>query len=212
MRTLTSAALHGAIVMLAALAALRATDPVLTVAVVALVVVLMTWFAALAGDDDTSRIGETGTLAGVTLAIVGRSPWGNLLPVLAVQAVVAVAIGAAANALGDELGPTLVIGEPSLATAAIAAALAGIVTAWVVLAIDGTAPAALAGVPAVVAGGTGPIALVVVFHPAATLGLATAGLLPWDVAVVAIAASAVGTVAGAYAVSTLLPAPDSPTT
>ncbi|MDF1705540.1 MAG: hypothetical protein P1U38_12260, partial [Aeromicrobium sp.] len=118
MRTLTSAALHGAIVVLAALAALRASDPVLTVAVVALVAVLMTWFAALPAEDDASRIGETGTLAGLTLAIVGRSPWGNLLPVLAVQAVVAVAIGAAANALADQLGPTLVIGEPSLAVAA----------------------------------------------------------------------------------------------
>ena len=160
MRTLTSAALHGAIVTLAAIAALRATDPVLTVAVVALVVVLLTWFAALAGDDDTSRLDATGTLAGLTLAIVGRSPWGNLLPVLAIQAVVAVAIGAAANALADQLGPTLVIGEPSLATAAIAAALAGVTVAWVVLAIDGTAPAALAAVPAVVAGGVGPIARV----------------------------------------------------
>ncbi len=208
MRTLTSAALHGAIVTLAAIAALRATDPVLTVAVVALVVVLLTWFAALAGDDDASRMDATGTLSGLTLAIVGRSPWANLLPVLAVQAVVAVAIGAAANALADQLGPTLVIGEPSLAAAAIAAALAGIVTAWVVLAIDGTAPAALAGVPVVVAGGVGPIALVVVFHPAATLGLATAGLLPWDVAAIAVASSAVGSVIGAYAVSTLLPTPD----
>ena len=208
MRTLTSAALHGAIVTLAAVAALRATDPVLTVAVVALVVVLLTWFAALAGDDGTSRIDATGTLAGLTLGIVGRSPWGNLLPVLAVQAVVAVAIGAAANALADQLGPTLVIGEPSLAAAAIAAALAGLPVAWVVLAIDGTAPAALAGVPAVVAGGVGPIALVVVFHPAATLGLATAGLLPWDVAAIALAASAVAAVIGAYAVSTLLPASD----
>lgn len=208
MRTLTSAALHGAIVTLAAIAALRATDPVLTVAVVALVVVLLTWFAALAGDDDTSRLDATGTLAGLTLAIVGRSPWGSLLPVLAVQAVVAVAIGAAANALADQLGPTLVIGEPSLATAAIAAALVGVTVAWVVLAIDGTAPPALAAVPAVVAGGVGPIALVVVFHPAATLGLATAGLLPWDVAAIAVAASAVGAVIGAYAVSTLLPASD----
>lgn len=208
MRTLTTAALHGAIVTLAAIAALRATDPVLTVAVVALVAVVLTWFAALAGDDDTSRIDATGTLAGLTLAIVGRSPWGNLLPVLAVQSVVAVAIGAAANALADDLGPTLVVGEPSLALAAIAAALAGIVTAWVVLAIDGTAPTALAGVPAVVAGGVGPIALVVVFHPAATLGLATAGLLPWDAAAIAIAAGAVGSVIGAYAVSTLLPASD----
>ncbi|MEG9226210.1 hypothetical protein [Aeromicrobium sp. Sec7.5] len=208
MRTLTSAALHGAIITLAAIAALRGTDPVLTVAVVALVVVLLTWFAALAGDEDASRVDATGTLAGLTLAIVGRSPWGNLLPVLAVQAVVAVAIGGAANALADQLGPTLVIGEPSMAAAAIAAALAGLTLAWVVLAIDGAAPAALAGVPAVVAGGVGPIALVVVFHPAATLGLATAGLLPWDVAAIALAASGVGTVIGAYAVSTLLPATD----
>lgn len=208
MRTLTTAALHGAIVTLAAIAALRATDPVLTVAVVAAVVVLLTWFAALAADDDTSRIDATGTLAGLTLAIVGRSSWGSLLPVLAVQSVLAVAIGAAANALADDLGPTLVIGEPSLALAAIAAALAGVVTAWVVLAIDGTAPAALAAVPAVVAGGVGPIALVAVFHPAATLGLATAGLLPWDVAAIAVAASAVGSVIGAYAISTLLPPPD----
>lgn len=206
MRTLTSAALHGAIVVLAALAALRASDPVLTVTVVALVAVLMTWFAALPAEDDASRIGETGTLAGLTLAIVGRSPWGNLLPVLAVQAVVAVAIGAAANALADQLGPTLVIGEPSLAVAAIAAALAGLTAAWVTLAIDGTAPVALAGVPAVVAGGTGPIALVVVFHPAATLGLATAGLLPWDVAAVAVAASTAAAVIGTYAISALLPA------
>ncbi|MCK5891190.1 hypothetical protein [Aeromicrobium sp.] len=206
MRTLTSAALHGAIVVLAALAALRASDPVLTVAVVALVAVLMTWFAALPAEDDASRIGETGTLAGLTLAIVGRSPWGNLLPVLAVQAVVAVAIGAAANALADQLGPTLVIGEPSLAVAAIAATLAGLTAAWVTLAIDGTAPVALAGVPAVVAGGTGPIALVVVFHPAATLGLATAGLLPWDVAAVAVAASTAAAVIGTYAISALLPA------
>ncbi|MDF1705539.1 MAG: hypothetical protein P1U38_12255, partial [Aeromicrobium sp.] len=86
------------------------------------------------------------------------------------------------------------------------ATLAGLTAAWVTLAIDGTAPVALAGVPAVVAGGTGPIALVVVFHPAATLGLATAGLLPWDVAAVAVAASTAAAVIGTYAISALLPA------
>ncbi|WP_229051205.1 hypothetical protein [Aeromicrobium sp. Leaf350] len=205
MRTLASAALHGAAVTITALAALRATDPVLAVAVVAAVSVLLTWFAALSSTEDASGLDATGTLPGVALAIVGRSAWGTLLPVLAVQAVLAVAIGAAANALDDRLGPTLLLAEPTLVLAAVTGALVGITSAWVTLSIDGGGPVALSAVPALVAGGTGPLALLGAFNPALLLGLATAGLIPWDATAIALVAAVAGAVVGTYTVSALLP-------
>ncbi|GAA1728325.1 hypothetical protein [Aeromicrobium alkaliterrae] len=205
MRTLASAALHGAAVTITALAALRATDPVLAVAVVAAVAVMLAWFASLSSTEDVSGLDVTGTLPGLALAVVGRSPWGTVLPVLAVQAVVAVALGAGANALDDQLGPTLVISAPMLGLAALVAALAGIASAWVTLSIDGGGPVALAGVPALLAGGTGPLVLVGAFHPATLVGLATAGLVAWDVTAIAVAAAAAGAVIGTYTVSALLP-------
>ncbi len=205
MRTLFSALLQGAAVTVAALAALRATDPVLAVAVVAAVTVMLTWFASLSSSEEASGLDVVGTLPGLSLAIVGRTAWGSLLPVLAAQAVVAVALGAAASALDGELGPTLVVGTPTLVLAGLVAALAGIATAWATLAVDGGAPVALASVPALLAGGTGPLALLVAFHPAALLGVATAGLLPWDATAVAAVAAVLGTVIGTYTVSALLP-------
>ncbi|MFT4299499.1 MAG: hypothetical protein QM597_07690 [Aeromicrobium sp.] len=207
MRTLTSAALQGGFLTLTVIAALRACDPVLSVAVVSAVTVTLAWFAALSRDDTASGLDVTGTLPGVALALVGRASWGNLLPTLAMQAVIAVALGAGAKALDDRLGPTLLIatGAPTLALAGIAGGLAGIATAWVNLAIDGDGPIALAAVPPLLAGATGPLALLAIFHPAAALGLSTAGVLPWDVTAVGLSAALLGTVLGTYAIGALLP-------
>jgi len=205
-RTLATAALHGAAVTLAVLAALRASDPVLAVAAVAVVVVVLTWFAALASDDSGSGLDVTGSLQGLVLAIVGRTAWGSVLPVLATQAVVGVAIGAGADALHDQLGPTLVVGTPSLALAGVVAALVGVLAAWVTLAVDGSAPVALVAAPVAVAGGAGPVVLVGAFHPATVLALGTAGLLAWDVVAIVVATATLGAVIGSYTVSTLLPA------
>jgi len=50
-----------------------------------------------------------------------------------------------------------------------------------------------------------PLGLIVAFQPAAVIGLATADLVPWDVALVAAGAVLVASAIGAYAVSLLVP-------
>ncbi|MFT4188964.1 MAG: hypothetical protein QM621_10335 [Aeromicrobium sp.] len=205
MRPLASAALHSAVLTLTALVALRAADPALAVAAVAAVAGLLAWYATLSSTEEASGLDVAGTLPGVALGLVRRASWGNLLPMLAAQAVVAVGIGAAAKAFEDDLGPTLLVGSPSLAAAGAVGLLVGVVTAWVVLAVDGNGPAALGAVPALLSGGLGSIGLLAAFHPAATLGLATAGMLTWPVAGTLVAAALAGTVLGSYAVSLLLP-------
>jgi hypothetical protein len=141
----------------------------------------------------------------VTLAVVGRGAWSALLPLVAAHVVGAVLGGLAALALDDRLGDTLVFGTPGLVLAAIGAAVVGLIGAWTTLAVDAGAHEGTAAVAALVGGAALPLGLLAVYQPAAVIGLATADVLPWDVALVAAASTLVASVVGAYAVSLLVP-------
>ena len=205
MRKLILGALFSALLTLTAAMALRAADATIAVAAIAAVAVLFTWYAQLHSTEDRGTLGLANPASAVTLAVVGRRPWATLLPVLAAHTLGAVAGGFAALALNDKLGDTLVFTQPGLVVTAVGAALVGLIGAWTTLSIDGGGPEALSAVPAVVGGAILPLGLIAAFQPAAVIGLATADLVPWDVALVAAGAVLVASAVGAYAVSLLVP-------
>jgi hypothetical protein len=205
MRLLFMGALLSALLTFVSAMALRAADATLAVAAVAAVAVLFTWYAQLHSSDERSTLGLANPASVLTLAVVGRRPWATILPALAAQTVGGVLGGLAALALDDRLGDTLVFTQPDLVIAAGGAAVVGVVGAWTTLSVDGGGSEALAGVPAIVGGAILPLGLLAVFHPAAVIGLATAGLVPWDVALVAAGSTLAASIAGAYAVSALVP-------
>lgn len=199
------AALMSAMTTLTAAMALRAADATLAVAAVAAVTVLFTWYANLHSTHERSSVGLANPASVLVLAVVGRRPWATVLPAIAAHVVGGVLGGLLALALDDQLGDTLVFTDPGLALTATGAALVGLVGAWTTLSIDGGGSEGLAAVPVVVGGAVLPLGLLTVFHPAAVIGLATAGLVPWDVALVAAGVTLVAGVVGAFAVSLLVP-------
>ncbi|MEV7396623.1 hypothetical protein [Aeromicrobium sp. NPDC092404] len=205
MRLLSMGALLSALLTLVSAMALRAADATLAVAAVAAVAVLVTWYAQLHATDERGTLGLANPASVLVLAVVGRRPWATILPALAAHTVGAVLGGLAALSLDDRLGDTVVFTQPGLLVAAVGAALVGVIGAWTTLAIDGSGPEALAAVPAVVAGAVLPLGLLAAFQPAAMIGLATAELVPWDVALVAAGSALVASIAGAYAVALLVP-------
>ncbi|MEJ7634318.1 hypothetical protein [Aeromicrobium sp.] len=205
MRRLTMGALLSALLTLVSAMALRAADATLAVAAVAAVVVLFAWYALLHSTDERSTLDLANPASAVTLAVVGRQPWGNLLPAIAAHTVGAVIGGLAALALEDRLGDTLVFAQPGLVVTAAGAALVGLIGAWATLSVDGDGHESLAAIPAVVSGAILPLGLLTAFHPAAVIGLATAGLVPWDVALVASGSTLAASIVGAYAVTVLVP-------
>lgn len=204
-RNLGIAAFVSAIFSLVAAMALRAADPTLAVAGVAALAVLLAWFAQLHATEEQGGGGLVNPAAIATLAVVRRHPWTTVLPLLTAHVVGAVVGGLIALSLDDQLGDTLIFANPSLAATAAGAAVVGLVGAWATLSVDGGGAAPLAAVPALVGGAVLPLGLLVAFQPAATIGLATAGLVPWDAALIAAAATLTASVAGAYCVSLLVP-------
>ncbi|MCL8251042.1 hypothetical protein AERO_06560 [Aeromicrobium fastidiosum] len=186
--------------------ALRAADATLAVVAVAAVAVLFTWYAQLHSTDEQSSLGLANPAAAVTLAVVGRHPWSTLLPVVAAHVVGAVLAGLAAVGLEDRLGDTLVFGTPGLVLTGTGAAVVGLIGAWTTLAVDADGQPPVVAVPVLVGGAVLPLGLLTSFQPAAVVGLATAGILPWDVALVSVAAVLVASAVGAFAVSALVPA------
>ncbi len=205
MRSPMNGALFSALLTLTAAMALRAADATIAVAAVAAVAVLFTWYAMLHSTDERGTLGLANPASAVVLAVVGRRPWTTLLPVLAAHTIGAVIGGLAALALDDRLGETLVFTQPGLVVTAVGAALVGLIGAWTTLSVDGGGNEALSVVPVVVGGAVLPIGLIVAFQPAAVVGLATAGLVPWDIALVAAGAVLAASAVGAYAVSLLIP-------
>lgn len=204
-RLLAVAALMSATLTLVTAMALRAADATLAVVAVAALVVLLTWYAQLHSTDEHSAAGLVSPASAVALAAVGRRPWATLLPAVVAHVVGGVVGGLAALGLDDRLGDTLVFAEPGLVLAGVGAAVVGVIGAWATLAVDGRGPEALSAVPVAVGGAVLPIGLLAVFQPAVVMGLATASLVPWDVALVAAAAALVASAIGAYAVSALVP-------
>jgi hypothetical protein len=204
-RHLLLAGVVSALTTFVAAMALRAADATLAVAAVAGVAVLFTWYSQLHSTDDQSTLGLANPAAALTLAVVGRHPWSTLLPVVAAHVVGAVLAGLAALSLEDRFGDTLVFGTPGLVLAGTGAAVVGLVGAWTTLAVDADGQHALVAVPVLVGGAALPLGLLTAFQPAAVIGLATAGILPWDVALVAAASLAFASIVGALAVSALVP-------
>ncbi|MEO6605479.1 MAG: hypothetical protein ABIN55_07680 [Aeromicrobium sp.] len=198
-------ALFSALLTLTAAMALRAAEATLAVAGVAAVAVLFTWYAQLHSTEDRGTLGLANPASAVSLAVVGRRPWGTLLPVLAAHTIGAVLGGLAALALEDRLGETLVFTQPGLVVTAVGAALVGLIGAWATLSVDGGGHEAVSAIPVVVGGAVMPLGLLAVYQPAAVVGLATAGLIPWDVALVAAGTVLAASAVGAYAVSLLVP-------
>ena len=204
MRPLIASALTSAVLTFVTCVALRAADPMLTLAAVASVLLLLSWYAQLSSDDEHSALDTTNPAVATTLAVVGRRPWGTILPCWTAHVIGAVAAGFGALALNDRLPAPLPYDADSLVVAAIAGSVVGLVGAWSTLSVDGGGPIAFMAAPVTVAS-TLPIGLVGAFSPAVVLGLATAELLPWDVAALTACLGLVFSGVGAWLVSTLVP-------
>ncbi len=205
MRSLTVAALLAAITTFVAALALRAPDATLAVLAVAAVTVLTTWVATLHTTEEESGLALTSPAAAVTMTLVGRRSPTFLLPLIAAQVLGAVLGGLAALGLDDRLGGSLVWSEPTRVVTGIVIAVLAILAAWVLLAIDGGEHAAWAAVPPVLAGASLGVGLAVALNPAAVLGLATAGLVPWTIAGIAAGTGLVASAVGAYAITLVTP-------
>ena len=95
--------------------------------------------------------------------------------------------------------------QPGLVVTAVGAALVGLIGAWATLGVDGGGHEGLSAVPVVVGGAVLPLGMLGAFQPAAMIGLATADLVPWDVALVAAGTVLAASVVGAFLVSLLVP-------
>ncbi|GAA2070120.1 hypothetical protein GCM10009821_03770 [Aeromicrobium halocynthiae] len=185
---------------------LAASEATLAALAMAGTLSLLVWFAALHSDDVESGLPLASSAALVGLTLTGRSSAGRLLPLLAAHLVGATAGGVALLGAG-RLVPdgTLVWDEPAVLPALVAALLVGVVAAWTLLAVDGGAPAAWSSVPVVVAAATLSIVLAAAVSPAIVVGLATAGLVGWSVALATAGGVLVGAAIGVFAAGLAAP-------
>jgi glycerol uptake facilitator-like aquaporin len=206
MRTMSVAAILAALTTFVAALALRAADPTLAVLAVAVFGVLVTWIAGLHSTDEESGLALTSPAAALALALVGRRSTSTILPLIAAQVVGAVIGGFAALSLDDRLGDTLVFTEPGKVITGVVVGVLAIVGAWVLFAIDGQVHEAYASVPTILTGASLPLGLTTALNPAAIIGIATANLVPWDIALIAAAAAMLGSAVGAYTMTLVAPA------
>lgn len=204
-RRLLMAGTASFVLTVSAILALHAASAVLAVAAVAATTVLLAWFGRSASSAEHSGLAEVNAAWSLPLALVGRARFGEFLPTLVVQVGAALVAGFGASALGSRLGEPLLYAEPTFWHVGLVTVLAGALTAWAVLAIDGAASDALIAVPVVAAGAGPSIVLVVAANPAVAVGAAAAGLLPWTLAAVAALGVLAVTTAAAFAVSLVAP-------
>ncbi|MFD1860561.1 hypothetical protein EHW97_09640 [Aeromicrobium camelliae] len=208
-RRLVMAGTMSLLLTLVAVVGLHATNATLTVAALALVTVAFGWFARLSSSDPLSGLGALNGGWALALAIVGRQRFGELLPLVVVQLLAALAGGTLLRALGDRIGEPQLFADPSWSSVTLVSLLATLVGTWAVLGVDGDGPDALLAAPVVVAGAGPTVALVATANPAICVGVAAAGLLPWGPALAGAALGLVGAAAGAYAIALVTPAPES---
>lgn len=203
MKPLALAAVASALTTSVAAWSLRATDPTTAVAAVAVVAVAVGWLARFHDTAEASGLALAGPVQLTSLTLVGRASAAGALPVVAAQVVGAVAAGAGVTALGLP-GGSLVWDEPTLLAAGVLSVLVGVLVAWTTLAADTAGPAWLALGPVPAAGLLG-VGLAAAAQPAAVLGLATAGVVAWPVAVAVSVGALVGAVVGTFVVSWVSP-------
>jgi len=205
MRTLSVAAILAALTTFVAALALRAPDATLAVLAVAAITVFVTWICGLHSTEEESGLALVSPAAVVALALVGRWGTATILPMVAAQTVGAVTGGFAALALDDRLGDTLVFTQPGRVVTGVVIGVLAILGAWVLFAIDGGAHEAYAAVPPILTGGSLPLGMIAALNPATVVGVATAGLVPWDIALIAAGAGLLGAAIGAFTMALVTP-------
>jgi len=196
-----TAAVGAGIVAAVTVLTVRAQDPALAgVGLAAAVGVL-----AVLTVDTRFGIGGIDPAWSLILLLRGRISVGDLLPLWAAQAVGAVALGALARWVVDDLRQWSIVEQPGIAPAAVVVALVALVGAWVALAVDGRrAPAPAAGLPALAASAALPPTFAAAANPAALFALGVAGVAEWDYVFFVTLAAFGGAVAGALTAPLLL--------
>ena len=198
MRTLSVAAILAALTTFVAALALRAPDATVAVLAVAAMAVVVTWLAGLHTTEEESGLALTSPAAALALTLVGRANRAAILPLVAAQVVGAVIGGLAANGLDSRLGDTLVFTQPARLVTGIVVGVLAIIGTWVLFAIDGAVNEAYAAVPPILSAAALPLGFTTALNPAVIIGIATASLVPWSVALIAAGAGLVGALIGAY--------------
>lgn len=205
MRKLVAAALFAALSTFVVALSLRAPDATVALLAVAGITVLVTWLAGQHSTEEESGLALANPASAVALTLVGRSSSATILPLVAAQLVGAVVGGFAALGLENKLGQTLIWSEPRLLPTGIAVGVLGILATWLLFAIDSQLSEAYAAIPPLLAGASLPLSLGSALNPAVILGLATADLISWEVALVAALAGLVSAVIGAYTINVISP-------
>lgn len=205
MRTLTTAAILGAVSTFCSALALRAPDATVAVAAIALITAFVTWLAALHSTEDASGLALANPASAVTFSVVRRFKAASLLPIVAAQVLGCVGGGFAALGLERHLGGSLAWVDPSPIAIGVAVAVLGIVAAWVTLAVDGGESAAWSAVGPVLSSSALGVGLAAALNPAVIVGLATAGAVGWPTAGIAAGVGLVAAAAGAYLIDWVAP-------
>lgn len=208
-RRLVMAATMSLLLTLVTAVGLHATNATLTVAALALVTVAFGWLARLSSGDQQSGLGAVHGGWALALAVVGRQRFGELLPLVVVQLLAALAGGTLVRVLGDRLGEPQLFADPGWASVTLVSLLSAVVGTWAVLGVDGDGPDALLAAPVVLAGAGPTVALVAVANPALCVGVAAAGLVPWGPALAGTGIGFASAALGAYAIALVTPAPES---
>lgn len=205
MRTLSAAAIFGAVITFSSALALRAPDATIAVAAVAAVTAFVTWLSALHSDDQASGLALSSPAVALTLVAVRRYPGSSVLPLIAAQVVGSVAGGFAALGVGRSLGGALTWSDPSPVAVAVVVAFLGLLASWVTLAVDGGENVAWTTVPPLVSAAALGVGLTAALNPAVVVGLATAGIVSWITAGTAASVGLIAAFLGAYLVSAVSP-------
>ena len=205
MRKLVAAALFAALSTFVVALSLRAPDATVALLAVAGITVLVTWLAGQHSTEEESGLALANPASAVALTLVGRSSSATILPLIAAQLIGAVVGGFAALGLESKLGQTLIWSEPRLLATGIAVGVLGILATWLLFAIDSQLSEAYAAIPPLLAGASLPLSLGSALNPSVMLGLATADLISWEVALVAASAGLVAAVIGAYTINVISP-------
>jgi glycerol uptake facilitator-like aquaporin len=205
MRTLSAAAIFGAVTTFSSALALRAPDATVAVLATAGVIAFVTWLSALHSTEETSGLSLSNPATALTLVAVRRFPGSSVLPLLAAQVIGAVIGGFAALGLAGKLGGALTWSDPNPVATGIVVAFVSLLAAWVTLAIDGGENTGWSAVPPLAVAAALGVGMTAALNPAVMIGLATAGVVSWITAGIAAGAGLIAAFAGAHLVSAVTP-------